>query len=219
MKYADLQRRLKQYKSAGLITVRLNSSLSILEAEYRRCLKLSLSQSDLDRLASTDNCEDLESVSCWEMQAHPQRFPLSIIKAKTCYLGQVANLEELKLSFPIFKDRRYDFRTKAAWLRCASSIDRLTANSQDFAKFKQDLERFVTAIERQEYYKLTGETAVAEAYDDLYSYISFWKGAQWEYSLATKVTTLDLLKRAWLEQFFAQHDLSRLLEYSPVDRT
>ena len=217
MKYSDLQRRLKQYQSAGLTTVRLNSALPVLEAEYQRCLKLGLCQSDLDRLTSVKNYEHLELISCLEMQAYPQRFPLSVIKAKTYHLGQVANLEELKLAFPIFKDRQYDFRTKVAWLQCASSIDRLTSNSQDFAKFKQDLEGFVTAIEQQKYHQLTGEMAVAEAYDDLCSYISWWKGAQWEYTLATQVSTLDLLKRAWLEQFFARHDLSRLLEYSPID--
>ena len=217
MKYSDLQRRLKQYQSAGLTTVRLNSAFPVLEVEYRRCLKLSLSQSDLERLISVKNYEHLELISCWEMQACPQRFPLSVIKAKTYHLGQVTSLEELKLAFPIFKDRQYDFRTKVGWLQCISSIDRLTSNSQDFAKFKQDLEGFVTAIEQQQYHQLTGEIAVAEAYDDLCSYISWWKGAQWEYSLATQVSTLDLLKRAWLEQFLARHNLSRLLEYSPID--
>jgi len=38
MKYTDLQRRLKQYQVAGLVTVKLNSSLAVLEAEYQRCL-------------------------------------------------------------------------------------------------------------------------------------------------------------------------------------
>ena len=46
MKYTDLQRRLKQYQFAGLVTVKLNSSLSVLDVEYRRCLKFGLSQTD-----------------------------------------------------------------------------------------------------------------------------------------------------------------------------
>ena len=55
MKYTDLQRRLKQYQVAGLVTVKLNSALSVLETEYQRCLQLGLSQSDLERLAAIKN--------------------------------------------------------------------------------------------------------------------------------------------------------------------
>ena len=217
MKYTDLQRRLKQYQFAGLVTVKLNSSLSVLDVEYRRCLKFGLSQTDLERLASIKNYEHLEFISCLEIQAHPRRFPLRIIKAKAYQMGQVSNIMELKSAFPIFKSPRYDFRTKDSWSHCAYTIDNLTKNSQEFEKFKRDVEAFITAIQEQKYYQLTGETAVEEAYDDLSGYISWWKGAQWQYTLATQASTLDLLKRAWLEQYLAQHDLSRMLEYSPID--
>jgi hypothetical protein len=217
MKYTDLQRRLKQYQVAGLVTVRLNSTLSALEGEYQRCLQLGLSQSDLERLAAIKNYEYLELISSWEIKAHPDRFPLRIIRAKTYDLGQVDSLTELKLAFPIFKNDQYDFRTKISWSQCAYAIDNLTKDSQEFVKFKQDVQGFIVAIHQQNYHQLTGETAVAEAYDDLASYISWWKGAQWEYTLATQASTLDLLKRAWLEQFLAQHELSQLLKYSPID--
>lgn len=217
MRYTDLQRRLKQYQSAGLITVRLNSSLTVLETEYRRCLKLGLSQSDLERLASIKNYQHLEFISCLEIQAHPHHFPLQIIKAKAYKMGQVNNLMELKSAFPIFKHSRYDFRTKVSWSHCAYTIDNLTKNSQEFEQFKLDIEAFITAIQEQKYHQLTGETAIEEAYDDLSGYISWWKGAQWEYTLATQASTLDLLKRAWLEQYLAQHELSGMLEYSPID--
>ena len=217
MKYTDLQRRLKQYQIAGLVTVKLNSSLAVLEAEYQRCLKLRLSQSDLERLAAIKNFEYLELISCVEIQANPDSFPLRVIKAKTYDLGQVDSLAELKLAFPIFKNKQYDFRTKVSWSQCAYSIDKLTKDSQEFTKFKQDIQVFITAIKQQQYHQLRGETAVEEAFDDLSNYISWWKGAQWEYTLASKVSTLDLLKRAWLEEYLAQHDLSQLLKYSPIE--
>lgn len=217
MKYIDLQRRLKQYQVAGLVTVKLNSTLPVLEVEYQRCLQLGLSQSDLERLTAIKNYEYLEFISCLEIQAHPDRFPLRIIKAKTYDLGEVDSLKELKLAFPIFKNEQYDFRTKISWSQCAYAIDNLTKDSQAFAKFKQDVEAFILAIHQQNYHQLTGSTAVEEAYDDLSSYISWWKGAQWEYTLATQASTLDLLKRAWLEQFLAQHELSQLLKYSPIE--
>lgn len=217
MKYTDLQRRLKQYQVAGLVTVKLNSSLAILEAEYQRCLKLGLSQSDLEKLATIKKFACLEFISSVEIRANPDSFPLRIIKAKTYNLGQVASLADLKLAFPIFNSEQYDFRTKSAWSKCAYSIDNLTKDSQEFTKFKQEIEAFILAIKQQQYYQLTGETAVAEASDDLANYISWWKGAQWEYTLATKASTLDLLKRAWLEQYLAQHDLSQLLKYGSIE--
>ncbi|MGF1591132.1 MAG: hypothetical protein ACFCU7_18160 [Pleurocapsa sp.] len=217
MKYIDLQRRLKPYQVAGLVTVKLNSSLAILAAEYQRCLTLNRSQSDLEKLASFKNYECLKLISCLEIQANPNNFPLRIIKAKAYDLGQVYHLSELKLAFPIFKNQQYDFRTKVSWSKCAYLIDHLTRDSQEFSKFKQDIKRFIVAIKQQQYHQLTGETAREEAYDDLSNYISWWKGAQWEYTLATKASTLDLLKRAWLEQHLAQHNLSQLLRYSPID--
>lgn len=217
MKYKELQRRLKQYQAAGLTVVRLNSSRSNLEEEYRRCLELNLSQNDLDRSICLINYNPIELISMWEIQATPRHFPIAIIKAKAYCLGRVKNLEQLKFAFPIFKDRKYDFRTKVSWLQCANAIDKLTKDSQDFAKFKQDLENFIKAIQEKKYYLLTGDNAVLEALEDLGNYISWWKGAQWEYNLATKASTLDLLKRAWLEQFLAQHNLGEMLEYSPSD--
>ena len=217
MKYVDLQRRLKQYQVAGLVKVKLNSPKSVLEPEFQRCLQLGLSQSELERLASNKNLEHLELISTLEIYTHPAQFPLKFIKAKTYDLGQVNSLAELKDAFPIFKDKQYDFRTKISWSKCAYSIDNLTTNSQDFAKFKQEIEAFIISIKAQRYHQLTGQTAVEEAYDDLSSYISWWKGAQWEYTLASQPSTLDLLKRAWLEQYLAQHDLSKLLKYSPID--
>ena len=217
MKYKDLQRRLKQYQVAGLVTVHLNAALPVLEAEYQRCLQLELSQSDLERLAAIQNFEYLELISCLEIQSAPQKFPLRIIRAKAFDLGKVASLQELRLAFPIFKSDRYDFRTKFSWSQCAGTIDNLTQDSQEFVKFKQDVQAFILAIQQQNYHQLLGATAVEEAYDDLSSYISWWKGAQWEYTLATQPSTLDLLKRAWLEQHLAQHHLSQILNYSPLD--
>ncbi|MEO1799347.1 MAG: hypothetical protein AAFR62_02785 [Cyanobacteria bacterium J06629_2] len=217
MKYKDLQRRLKQYQVAGLVTVQLNSTLAVLEAEYQRCLQLGLSQNDLERFAAINNFEYLELISCFEIQSNLQKFPLRIIRAKAFDLGKVDSLSELRLAFPIFKSDRYDFRTKFSWSQCAYSIDNLTQDSQEFAKFKQDVRAFIGAMQQQSYHQLSGETAVEEAYEDLSSYISWWKGAQWEYTLATQASTLDLLKRAWLEQYLAQHELSQMLKYSPID--
>jgi len=217
MKYLDLQRRLKSYQVAGLIKIKLNSSQSLLEDEYRRCLNLGLSQTELDKLVAINQGKDLKLISALEIYSCPQKYLLKIIKAKAYDLGKTDNLVELKLTFPIFKDRQYDFRTKASWAKCVYFIDNLTKNSQEFEKFKQDIEKFIVAIKTQEYYQLTGETAVEEAYDDLSSYISWWKGAQWEHTLAGQPSTLDLLKRAWLEQYLAQHNLSQLLKYTPID--
>ena len=217
MKYTDLQRRLKQYQNAGLVKVKLNSALPVLEAEYQRCLQLKLSQSHLEKLAAIAKYEYLEFISPLEIEASPDKFPLQVIKAKAYDLGRVEDLAELKLAFPIFKDRQYDFRTKVSWSRCVYSIDRLTKDSQEFDKFKLDIEAFITAIKQGKYYQLTGDTAVAEAYEDLSSYISWWKGAQWEFTKATKASTLDLLKRAWLEQYLPENNLARLLKYSPID--
>ena len=217
MKYIDLQRRLKSYQVAGLLQVKLNSGQLILETEYQRCLNLGLSQTDLERLASISTGEDLSLISPLEIYSCPEKFILKVIKAKAYDLGKVENLLELKLAFPIFKDKQYDFRTKISWSKCVYFIDNLTKNSQDFEKFKQDIEAFIISIKEQKYYQLTGETAVEEAYDDLSNYISWWKGAQWEHTLSSEPSTLDLLKRAWLEQYLAQHNLSELLRYSPID--
>ena len=140
-------------------------------------------------------------ISPLQIEAQPNKFSLGIIQAKAYNLGRVENLVELKLAFPIFKDRQYDFRTKVSWSQCVYSIDRLTKDSQEFNKFKLDVRAFITAIKEQKYYQLTGDTAVEEAYDDLSNYISWWKGAQWEFTKVTKASTLDLLKRAWLEQY------------------
>ena len=217
MKYTDLQRRLKQYQVAGLTQVKLNSSQSVLEPEYQRCLNLGLSLTELEQLVSINKGEDLSLISPLEIYSCPEKFLLRVIKSKAYDLGKVENLLELKLAFPIFKDKQYDFRTKVSWSKCVYFIDNLTKNSQDFEKFKQDVEKFIDAIEQEKYYQLTGETAVEEAYEDLANYISWWKGAQWEYTRSTQPSTLDLLKRAWLEQYFAQHDLSELLKYTPID--
>ena len=217
MKYVDLQRRLKSYQIAGLAQVKLNSSQSILETEYQRCLNLGLSQTELEQLASICRGEDLSLISPLEVYSCPEKFLLKVIKAKAYDLGKVENLLELKSAFPIFKDKQYDFRTKLSWSKCVYFIDNLTKNSQEFEKFKQDVEAFIISIREEKYYQLTGDTAVEEAYDDLSNYISWWKGAQWEYTLATEPSTLDLLKRAWLEQYLAQNNLSELLEYSPID--
>ena len=217
MKYTDLQRRLKHYQIAGLVKVKLNSSNSVLEAEYQRCLQLRLSQSQLEKLAARKNNESLKLISPLEIEAKPNKLPLNIIKAKAYDLGRVKNLAELKLAFSIFKDRQYDFRTKVSWLQCVYSIDRLTKDSQEFEKFKLDVQGFTTAIKERKYYRLIGDDAVEEAYDDLSNYISWWKGAQWEFTKVTKASTLDLLKRAWLEQYLSEHNLARLLKYSPVD--
>ncbi|MEM7594172.1 MAG: hypothetical protein AAF383_22115 [Cyanobacteria bacterium P01_A01_bin.83] len=122
MKYTDLQQRLKQYQVAGLVIVKLNATKTILEAEYQRCLKLGMSQSDLSRLAAINNYEHLELIATVEIKARPESFPLGIIKAKTYNLGKVDSLQELKLAFPIFKDKKYDFRTKISWSQCAYAI-------------------------------------------------------------------------------------------------
>jgi hypothetical protein len=217
MKYIDLQRRLKLYQVAGLAQVKLNSSQSILKAEYQRCLSLGLSQTELERSIVFSNGEDLSLISALEIYSYPAKFILKVIKAKTYDLGKVENLLELKLAFPIFKDKQYDFRTKVSWSKCVYFIDNLTKNSQEFAKFQQDIETFIIAIKEKSYHQLAGELAVAEAYDDLSSYISWWKGAQWEYTLSMQPSTLDLLKRAWLEQHLVQHGLSELLRSSPID--
>lgn len=217
MKYIDLQRRLKSYQVAGLAQVKLNSAQSILETEYQRCLNLGLSQTELEQLALIAKGGDLSLISPLEIYSCPKKFILKVIKAKAYDLGEVDNLSDLKLAFPIFKDKQYDFRTKISWSKCVYFIDNLTKNSQEFEKFKQDVEAFIISIQEEKYYQLTGETAVEEAYEDLANYISWWKGAQWEYTLSTQPSTLDLLKRAWLEQYLAQHDLSEMLKYSPID--
>lgn len=214
MKYIDLQQRLKPYQVAGLTKINLNCSQSDLEAEYQRCLNLGLSQTELSHLANIDR--HLELISPFEIYSYPEKYPLKVIKAKAYDLGNVDKLADLKQAFPIFKDPQYDFRTKTGWCKCVYSIDRLTKNSQDFDKFKQDVAAFMVAIQKQKYHRLTGETAVESAYDDLTSYISWWKGAQWEYTLK-QASTLDLLKRAWLEQYLAQHNMSKLLKYTPID--
>ena len=216
MKYIDLQRRLKPYQVAGLTSVKLNSSLLILSAEYQRCLNLGLSQTELDRLAQIQE-EDLELISPIEVYSCPQKYLLKVIKAKAYDLGRATNLSDLKLAFPIFKHKQYDFRTKTSWAKCVYFIDKLINNSHEFEKFQQDVRAFITAIQKQKYHRLTGETAVEEAYDDLSNYISWWKGAQWEYTLSKQPATIDLLKRAWLEQYLAQHNLSGLLEFIPID--
>ena len=178
MKYTELQRRLKQYQIAGLVKVKLNSSEPVLEKEYQRCLQLRLSQNQLEKLAAIEKYEHLEFISPSDIEANPDTFSLPIIKAKAYDIGRVKDLSELKLAFPIFKDREYDFRTKVSWSQCVYSIDRLTKNSQEFNKFKLDVEAFITAIKERKYFQLTGDTAVEEAYDDLSNYISWWKGAQ-----------------------------------------
>ncbi|MCC0176544.1 hypothetical protein I4641_06075 [Waterburya agarophytonicola K14] len=217
MKYINLQQRLRIYQVAGLSQVKLNSPQSILEAEYQRCLNLGLSQSELEQLVVINKGEDLSLISPLEIYSCPEKFLLKVVKAKAYDLGEVENLLELKLAFPIFKNQQYDFRTKVSWSKCVYFIDNLTKNSQDFEQFKQDIEAFIVSIQEETYHQLTGEIALEEAYDDLSSYISWWKGAQWEYTLSTQPSTLDLLKRAWLEQYLAQHDLSELLMYSPMD--
>ena len=172
MKYIDLQRRLKSYQVAGLSTIKLNSTQSVLLAEYQRCLNLGLSQTELERLVSIGDGKNLELISSLEIYSCPQKYLLKVIKAKAYDLGKADNLLELKLAFPIFKDKQYDFRTKTAWAKCVYFIDNLTKNSQEFEKFKQDIENFIVAIENQKYHQLTGETAVEEAFDDLDSYSS-----------------------------------------------
>lgn len=216
MQYSVLQQSLKLYQLAGLVKLQLNAPKLILMAEYQRCLELGLSQHELNRLISIQNFKNLDLIMSLEIYTSPEKFSLQIIKAKAYHLAQVSNLSELKLAFPIIKDQKFDFRSKNSWSQCVHLLDKLTKNSQDFEKFKRDIRSLVTAIKTQQYHQLTGETAVEEAYDDLASYISCWKGAQWEYNLKS-ASTIDLLKRAWLEQFLSQHNLSRLLKSSYCD--
>lgn len=206
MKYTELQRRLKQYQIADLVKVKLNSSKSVLEAEYQRCLQLKLSQNYLKKLAVIKNYGCLEIISAQKNIFYLDE-SIPTLQAKAYNLDRVEALEELKLAFP----------TKVSWVQCVYSIDRSAKNSQEFNKFKLDVEAFITAIKEGKYYQLTGDAAVEEAYEDLSNYISWWKGAQWEFTKATKASTLDLLKRAWLEQYLSEHNLDRLLKYSPID--
>lgn len=217
MKYANLQSRLKQYQAAGLLEIKLNSKKPILEAEYRRCLQLGLSQTELETRASIDRRLQLDLISSFEIYTFPEKFLLPVIKAKTYQISQVDKLIELKMAFPLLKDKKYDFRTKKSWSECVYLIDKLTKDSQDFEEFKQTVESFITSIKQEQYHQLSGELAVEEAYDDLSSYISWWKGAQWEYTLSCQPPTIDLLKRAWLEEYLPQHNLGKLLTYTPID--
>ena len=217
MKYVDLQTRLKQYQAAGLVTIKLNSPKSILQTEYQRCLQLGLSQSELEKQAAILNSQQLDLISAWEIYTFPEKFLLTTIKAKTYKITQTNNLQELKLAFPLLKDKQYDFRTKKSWSECIYLVDSLTKDSQEFNQFKQEVKSLIKAIEQEQYYQLTGELAVTEAYDDLADYISWWKGAQWEYTRSCQPKTIDLLKRAWLEQYLPQHNLGKLLEYTPID--
>ena len=217
MKYAYLQSRLKPYQAAGLVKVKLNSKKSILEAEYHRCLQLGLSQTELETIAAATQISQLDFISSWEIYTFPDKFLLPVIKAKTYQISQVNRLSELKRAFPLLKDKKYDFRTKKSWSECVYLIDNLTQNSQDFAEFKQTVKSFINSIKQEQYHQLTGELAVEEAYDDLSSYISWWKGAQWEYTLSCQPPTIDLLKRAWLEEYLPQHSLEKLLDYTSID--
>lgn len=126
MKYTELQRKLKQDRIAGLVKVKLNSSGSVLEAEYRRCLQLRLSQSHLERLVVSENYECLESIFPSEIEANLNKFLLRIIKEKAYNFDSVEALAKLKLAFLILKDPQYDFRTKVSWARCVYSIGRST---------------------------------------------------------------------------------------------
>ncbi len=217
MKYVDLQARLKLYQTAGLVTIKLNSPKSILETEYQRCLQLGLSQSELERQGAIVAYQKLDLISAWDIYTFPEKFRLKTIKAKTYQIAEVNNLWDLKQAFPLVKDKKYDFRTKKSWSECIYLIDSLTKNSQEFKQFKREVRSFIDAIAQQQYHQLTGELAVSEAYDDLANYISWWKGAQWEYTRSCQPKTIDLLKRAWLEQYLAQHKLEKLLKYTPID--
>jgi hypothetical protein len=160
----------------------------------------------------------LSSIESFDIYTHPEKFILPIIKAKTYELARVNNLKEFKLAFPLIKDRNFDFRTKKAWTECVYLVDLLTKESQEFDKFQQEVESLVNSIEQQHYHQLRGESAVEEAHEDLDNYISSWKGAQWEFNLATGVSTLDRLKRTWLEKYLSRHNLESLLNYSSIDR-
>jgi hypothetical protein len=217
MKYIDLQTRLKQYHRAGLVTIQLNSAKSILETEYRRCLQLGLSQSELETQGAIFQAQQLDLISAWDIYTFPEKFLLKTIKAKTYQIAEVNNLRDLKQAFPLIQDKKYDFRTKKSWSECIYLIDSLTKDSQEFKQFKLEVRSFISAIKQQKYHQLTGELAVTEAYDDLANYISWWKGAQWEYTRSCQPKTIDLLKRAWLEQYLPQHNLGNLLKYTPID--
>jgi hypothetical protein len=167
---------------------------------------------------NTRRHDRLSSIEPFDIYTHPANFILPIIKAKTYELARVNNLKDFKLAFPIIKDRNFDFRTKKAWAECVYLIDLLTKESQEFEKFKQEVAALVGSIEQRHYHQLRGESAVEEAYEDLDNYISSWKGAQWEFNLATGVSTLDRLKRMWLEKYLSRHKLERLLNYSSIDR-
>ena len=217
MKYVDLQARLKQYQAAGLVKVKLNSPKSTLETEYQRCLQLKLSQRELEQKAAKYNAQNLDLISAWQVYTFPEQFSLKIIKAKTYKITATNNLQELRLAFPLLKDKQYDFRTKKSWSECVYLVDSLTKDSQEFEQFKQKVEFFIKAIAQKKYYQLKGESATTEAYDDLTNYICWWKGAQWEYTRSCEPKTIDLLKRAWLEQYLPQHNLAKLLEYTSID--
>jgi hypothetical protein len=214
MKYKELQIRLKQYQAAALSQMKLNSKKNSLEIEYQRCLQLKLSQTELERIVTTLNNSQLSAIKAFEMYTHSEKFSLPIIKSKTYELARVNNLQEFKLAFPIIKDQNFDFRTKKAWTECVYLVDLLTKESQKFDKFQQDVANLVNSIQQQHYYQLRGEAAAEEAYEDLDNYICFWKGAQWEFNLSIGVSTLDRLKRTWLEKYLSRHNLEQLLNYS-----
>jgi hypothetical protein len=217
MKYQELQKRLKQYQAAELTEIKLNAKKSILETEYQSCLQLRLSQKDLERIIFNKKNLDLRLIDSFYIYTYPEKFTLPIIKIKTYQIAQVNSLQELKLAFPTFKDKKFDFRTKKAWSECVYLVDCLTKESQEFEQFQKQINSFIVSIKRQHYQHLKGETAVEEAYEDLSNYISWWKGAQWEFALSSGVSTLDRLKRTWLEEYLPRHNLEQLLNYSPID--
>ena len=217
MKYQELQKILKQYQAAELIDIKLNAKKLVLTTAYQRCLQLGLSEDELEKIISAKQKQNLSEIDPFDIYTHPEKFTLPKIKAKTYQIAKVNTLTEFKLAFPLLKDKKFDFRTKKTWSECVYLVDCLTKESQEFTKFKQEVNFFITSIQQQQYQQLTGELAVAEAYDDLANYISWWKGAQWEYTLANGVSTLDLLKRTWLEQHLPRHNLEQLLHYSLID--
>jgi hypothetical protein len=218
MKYRELQTRLKQYQAAELTGVKLNANKSTLEREYQRCLQLNLSQKDLESIIYNRKNFNLSSIDPFYIYTNPEKFPLPIIKNKTYQIAKIDNLQEFRLAFPILKDKKYDFRTKKAWNECLCFVNCLTKDSQEFEQFKQEIQALIISMKQQQYQQLRGETAVEEAYEDLSNYISWWKGAQWEFALCHGVSPLDLLKRTWLEEYLPRHNLEELLNYNPVDR-
>lgn len=143
MYYRSLQQRIKIYKQAGYTAIPLNIKKIALQDEYDRLLQLELSQEQLEHSITNREANYVDAIEPIAVYTSPNLFKIKHIKAKVFKLAEVSTADELREKYPVIKEKRLNFRYKAAWVECLLIIAEVTKQSHITKRFYKAVDRAI----------------------------------------------------------------------------